>query len=55
MVGSIVEPYDSDKSFPVFGFGGVPRHMNINAVNHCFPLSGNPANPEIIGIQNIVA
>jgi len=28
-VGMIVEPYDLDKSFPVFGFGGVPRFMGI--------------------------
>lgn len=28
--------------------------MNINAVNHCFPLNGNPGNPEIFGVQNIV-
>jgi len=54
-VGLIVEPYDLDKSFPVFGFGGIPRHMGINAVSHCFALNGNPGNPEIFGIQNIVA
>ena len=23
-VGVIIEPYDSDKLFPVFGFGGIP-------------------------------
>ena len=26
-VGQIVEPYDYDRSFPVFGFGGIPRHL----------------------------
>ena len=54
MVGSIVEPYDADKSFPVFGFGGIPRHMGINSTSHCFALNGNPANPEIFGIANII-
>lgn len=53
-VGQVVEPYDSDRSFPVFGFGGIPRHLGLNSVNHCFAMSGNPQNPEIIGIQNIV-
>ena len=53
-VGSIVEPYDSDRSFPVFGFGGIPRHMGINQTSHCFALNGNPANPEIIGIPAIL-
>ena len=41
-VGMVVEPYDADQSFPTFGFGGIPRHMGINAVNHCFALNGNP-------------
>lgn len=54
-VGAILEPYDNDMAFPVFGFGGIPRHMNINAVSHCFALNGDPANPNIIGIQNIVS
>lgn len=28
-VGCIVEPYDNDRSFPVFGFGGIPHHMGL--------------------------
>ena len=54
MVGSIVEPYDADKSFPVYGFGGVPHHMGINYTSHCFPLNGNEANPAIFGIAYII-
>jgi len=50
-VGYVVEPYDADRSFPVFGFGGVWQ----GATNHCFALNGNPAAPEIQGIANIVA
>ena len=53
-VGQVVEPYDSDKMFPVFGFGGIPRHMGINGVSHCFAMNANMASPEINGIQNIV-
>lgn len=53
-VGQVVEPYDLDKSFPVFGFGGIPRHLGINSVNHCFAMNGNPHNPEILGIAEIV-
>ena len=53
-VGQVVEPYDSDKLFPVFGFGGIPRHLGINGVNHCFAMNGNPQNPDIFGIQGIV-
>lgn len=29
-VGAIVEPYDYDKQFPVFGFGGKPEFMGEN-------------------------
>jgi copine 5/8/9 len=53
-VGMVVQPYDADQSFPVFGFGGIPRHMGINSVSHCFALNGNAANPEIVGVPNIV-
>lgn len=49
-VGPIVEPYDHDRLFPVFGFGGIPRHMGINSTNHCFAMNGNPQNPDIPGI-----
>jgi hypothetical protein len=46
-VGKVVEPYDSDRSFPVYGFGGIPRHMGQYKTNHCFAMNGNPTNPEI--------
>jgi hypothetical protein len=29
-VGSILEVYDNDRSFPVYGFGGVPRYFGGN-------------------------
>lgn len=50
MVGSILEPYDSDRLFPTFGFGGIPRYMNTSVVSHCFALNGTPDKPEIFGI-----
>ena len=53
-VGQVVEPYDSDRSFPVFGFGGIPRHLGVNSVNHCFAMNGNPGDPNITGIANIL-
>jgi hypothetical protein len=52
-VGAIVEPYDSDRNFPVFGFGGIPTYMH-NQTSHCFALNGNPAAPEICGIANVI-
>ena len=50
-----MQPYDADQSFPVFGFGGVPTYMGASTVSHCFALNGNPMNPEVVGIDNIVA
>jgi hypothetical protein len=37
-VGNILQCYDTDKRFPVYGFGG-----KVNGqVSHCFALNGNP-------------
>jgi hypothetical protein len=33
-VGNILEAYDDDKMFPVFGFGAKPRYMGIDQVLH---------------------
>ena len=53
-VGQILEPYDYDRLFPTFGFGGVPSFMGVGTTSHCFPLSGNAAQPEIPGVNNIL-
>ena len=50
----IGEEIDFSSSFQVFGFGGIPRYMDINSVNHCFALNGDPLNPEIRGIENVL-
>jgi len=48
-VGSILELYDNDKCFPVYGFGGIPRYYDMKTVSHCFNLNGNPMNPDVYG------
>ena len=53
-MGSILENYDHDRSFPVYGFGGIPTFMGATKVDHCFPLNGNPTFPEIKGIKNLL-
>lgn len=53
-VGNVLEPYDTDKAYPVFGFGGFPKYMNATAVSHCFPLTGNIENPMVAGIQGVL-
>ncbi|KAG0316913.1 Copine-8 [Dissophora globulifera] len=50
-VGSILQNYDTDKKFPVYGFGG-----RVNGqVSHCFALNGNPQYPEVDGVDGILA
>ena len=51
-VGTILEAYDTDKMFPVFGFGGVPR--GENQANHCFPLTFDRSNPYVQGVSGIL-
>jgi len=47
-VGSILEPYDADRSFPVYGFGGMPNGGPFaNTTTHCFALNFNEGNPEV--------
>lgn len=41
--------------FNTFGFGGIPRHMGLNSVSHCFPLNGNTSDPRIQGVEGICA
>jgi hypothetical protein len=49
-VATIVAPYDYNNMFAVYGFGA-----EINeSTNHCFPLNGNPNNPEVFGVQGIL-
>jgi len=50
-VGAVLEPYDSDNMIPAYGFGGKDRR---GVTQHCFPLNGNPQDPEVRGIQGVL-
>ncbi|XP_031408825.1 copine-3 [Meleagris gallopavo] len=51
-VGMVVQDYDTDKMFPVFGFGAqIPPSYQVS---HEFPINFNPSNPFCNGIQGIV-
>ena len=49
-VGEVLCPYDSDQSFPVFGFGAKVGGI----INHCFPLTFNPQAPCVQGLEGII-
>lgn len=48
-VGRILQDYDSDKMYPVYGFGGKGPDRNVS---HCFPL--DPQGQEVQGIDGIL-
>lgn len=48
--GAILEPYDADRKFPTYGFGGFVNGY----VNHCFPLTFDPGSPEVEGVAGIL-
>uniref|UniRef100_A0A8C5G7G5 Copine-3-like n=1 Tax=Gouania willdenowi TaxID=441366 RepID=A0A8C5G7G5_GOUWI len=51
-VGNVIQDYDSNKMFPVFGFGAqVPPKYQVS---HEFPVNFNPSNPFCAGINGVV-
>ncbi|TPX62249.1 hypothetical protein PhCBS80983_g00457 [Powellomyces hirtus] len=50
-VGSILEPYDSDKQFPVYGFGA---KLSDGSISHCFALNGDVNNPHVFGVNGVL-
>jgi hypothetical protein len=52
-VGQVLENYDSDKKFPLLGFGARVPFL-LDRVSHCFALNGDIFNPEVNGLQGVV-
>lgn len=55
-VGQIILSYDNDQWVPVYGFGGKPHfpNLNQNAVNHCFPLTGDFHKSQVPGLNGVM-
>lgn len=51
-VGGILNAYDSDHLYPVFGFGGCP--VAGQPTSHCFALNGDLHNPYVRGIEGVL-
>jgi hypothetical protein len=55
-VGSVLEPYDTDKLYPVYGFGAKLKDAagKWGQVQHCFPVYGGGLEVQgIAGIQQV--
>ena len=50
--GDIEGYYDADQLFPVYGYGAILP--NENQVSHIFPINGNPDDPNINTIDNVL-
>ncbi|CAD8105544.1 unnamed protein product [Paramecium sonneborni] len=55
-VGEILLNYSYDKKVPIYGFGCKPnlKKLKSSQTLHCFPLNGNPQDPEVLGIEGIM-
>ena len=53
-VGGILQEYDSQKRFPVYGFGATYGKAGITSVSHCFPLTGKTDDPFVFGVPGIL-
>jgi len=51
-VGDIVANYDSDKKFPVYGFGA---KLPNGTISHCFPITFDEKRVECNGISEVLA
>lgn len=51
MVGDVLEFYDTDRQYPVYGFGA---QLPSGCVSHCFPLTGDDSAPEVGGVAGIM-
>ncbi|CAM9336332.1 unnamed protein product [Discosporangium mesarthrocarpum] len=51
-IGNVLQFYDADKLFPVFGFGGCPDPRM--PPEHCFAVNGMPQTPEVHGVSGVL-
>ncbi|CAN0354343.1 unnamed protein product [Pylaiella littoralis] len=52
-VGGVLEYFDDDRKFPLYGFGGCP--VRGAPTNHCFAVNGNEEDAEVEGIAGVLA
>ena len=50
-MGEAIEPYDEDRMFGLYGFGGCPP--GEKEVSFCFPLTGKADAPNVNGVNGM--
>ncbi|CAM9909651.1 unnamed protein product, partial [Laminaria digitata] len=50
-VGGVLEYFDDDRRFPLYGFGGCPVYRS--PASHCFAVNGNEADPEVSMVYGV--
>ena len=54
----VVEDYDTDKKFPLYGFGAAPKYEGSEEfkgdTKGCFALNGVEKNPEVDGVEGVL-
>jgi len=53
-VCTILQDYDSDNMFPVYGFGGQIPYNPQGKASHCFALNGDIYAPEVSGVEGVL-
>jgi len=53
-VGDVVAPYDNDRMFPAYGFGGFLSNRTPQYTSHCFSITGDDTKPFCNGIDGVL-
>ncbi|EGR30297.1 hypothetical protein IMG5_135630 [Ichthyophthirius multifiliis] len=54
---NVLLQFDSNKRIKLYGFGGVPQYPNLKSydTDHCFPLTGDVKNHEVLGLDGVIS
>ena len=53
-IGSILEMYDDDQLFPLYGYGAKLPSTDDRFYSDCFALNGDMIKPEVVGVEGIL-
>eukprot|EP01135_Chromosphaera_perkinsii_P010266 Nk52_evm8s2085 gene=Nk52_evmTU8s2085 len=54
-VTDVLNSYNHSGNIKAYGFGAnMPQHFLGGGVSHCFPLTGDPNNHDVVGVQGLI-